>query len=157
MSEEKRKLSAKEDHIGKKQFIEVDILTLETWYAKNESTLERKFKEKVDLNEEIKSITSLPSKAGLATFIQNYKTTNSQVDVDSLVKSPLFGVNFKEGNMLYFGDIRNNEMDGKGVLVTLNWIFEGVFMSSKRLEGVEITPKGIYKGKFVNDDRSKVG
>lgn len=39
MSEEKRRLSAKEDHIGKKQFIEVDILTLETWYAKNESTL----------------------------------------------------------------------------------------------------------------------
>lgn len=108
MNDERRKLSSKEDHAGKKQFIEVDILILETWYAKNESTLEKKIKDKIDLNEEIMSITPLPSKAGLAIFIQNYKTTNTQVDVDSLVKSPLFGVNFKEGNMLYFGDIRNN-------------------------------------------------
>lgn len=33
--DDKRRLGLKEDHGGKKQFIEVDILTLETWYAKN--------------------------------------------------------------------------------------------------------------------------
>ncbi len=68
----------------------------------------KKSKEKGEQIEEIKSITPLPSKASIATFIQNYRVTNPQVDVDSLVKSPHFGVNFKEGSMLYFGDIRNN-------------------------------------------------
>jgi hypothetical protein len=48
-------------------------------------------------------------------------------------------------------------MDGKGVMINSNWIFEGEWCKSKRIEGVEITLKGKYKGRFVNNERSKVG
>ena len=48
-------------------------------------------------------------------------------------------------------------MDGNGVMVTKIWIFEGEWTKSQKVEGVEITTKGVYKGKFVNNERSKVG
>jgi hypothetical protein len=34
---------------------------------------------------------------------------------------------------MYFGELRKGEMDGKGIMVTQNWIFEGVWGSSKRI------------------------
>jgi hypothetical protein len=48
-------------------------------------------------------------------------------------------------------------MDGKGVMITHSWIFEGEWIKSEKHNGVETTEKGIYKGKFVQNLRSKVG
>ena len=36
-------------------------------------------------------------------------------------------------------------------MISKTWIFEGEWRSDQRLQGVEITEKGIYKGKFVNN------
>lgn len=148
---------------GKKQFIEIDILNLMTWYAKNDHSQgkaadeDRKAKDKFEIKEEIKEITAVPPKAAIPTFIQNYQPINEHINVDDLVRSPRFGVNHEEKEFLYFGELRKGQMDGKGVMVGKTWIFEGVWSLSKRVEGVEITPKGVYKGKFVNDERAKVG
>ena len=76
---------------------------------------------------------------------------NEAINVDELVKSPYFGVQFKEKVSLYFGNIRDGIIDGKGVMISKTWIFEGEWRSDQRLQGVEITEKGIYKGKFVNN------
>ncbi len=35
MIDKRRKQNLNDEHTGKKQFIEVDILNLESWYAKN--------------------------------------------------------------------------------------------------------------------------
>ena len=86
---------------------------------------------------------SIPSKNQIADFIKNYKVKNEAINVDELVKSPYFGVQFK--------DIRDGIIDGKGVMISKTWIFEGEWRSDQRLQGVEITEKGIYKGKFVNN------
>lgn len=42
-------------------------------------------------------------------------------------------------------------MDGKGVMITKNWIFEGEWAYNQKYQGVEITQKGTYKGKFVRN------
>jgi hypothetical protein len=34
-------------------------------------------------------------------------------------------VQFKEKVSLYFGNIRDGIIDGKGVMISKNWIFEG--------------------------------
>lgn len=68
----------------------------------------------------------------MATFIKNYKVSNEHIDLDDLVRSPYFGVNYKEKELLYFGEIKNGDFDGKGVMVNRNWVFEGIWMKSKR-------------------------
>lgn len=58
--------------------------------------------------------------------------TNEHIDLDNLVRSPHFGVNYKEKEFLYFGEIKKGEFDGKGVMVNRFWVFEGIWMHSKR-------------------------
>lgn len=40
-----------------------------------------------------------------------------------MVKSPHFGVKLMEKQSLYFGDVKEGDMDGRGVMITSNWIF----------------------------------
>lgn len=59
--------------------------------------------------------------------------TNEHIDIDDLVRSNNFGVDYKEKEFLYFGEIRNSHMDGKGVMINRNWIFEGTWSRSNRV------------------------
>lgn len=140
---------------GKRKFIEIDILNLLTCYAK---VRPESGKEKPVAGEVVfKELINIPSREGISEFIKNYKVRNEHIDVDAIVRSDYFAVNFQERESMYFGEVREGEMDGKGVLITKNSVFEGEWSRSNKVEGVEITAKGTYKGKFANNERSKVG
>jgi hypothetical protein len=77
MEERPKVATSREGNASKKQFIEIDMLSLLTWYAKNDLTQSApKPKEKFEAKEEVKEITAIPTKLGMAGFIQNYKSKN---------------------------------------------------------------------------------
>ena len=103
-------------------------MTLETYYAKN---VDCKIIEKVGGHDGIKKeLTNIPSKEGIADFIKGYKVRNEKLNVDDMVRSPFFAVQFTEKSSLYFGDVREGELDGKGIMITKNCIFEGEWCRS---------------------------
>jgi hypothetical protein len=45
------------------------------------------------------------------------------------------------------------QKDGRGVLMTKNYLFEGIFSKDEKIEGCEKNQNGVYKGTFKNDKR----
>ena len=77
--------------------------------------------------------------------------------MDELVRSSHFAVQFVEKAWLYFGEVREGEPEGNGVMVTRNWVFEGRWCKGHKHQGLEKAENGFYKGSFLRNERSQVG
>jgi hypothetical protein len=45
------------------------------------------------------------------------------------------------------------DKNGIGILITEKSCFEGEWKNNEKLKGIEITMSGVYKGKYLNNQR----
>lgn len=101
-------------------------------------------------------LPTIPSQEMLAEFIQEYQPYNKEIDLERLLKSSRFIVEYSR-NQLFFGEMVGNSKEGVGISIENNKIYEGIFKNNYKVRGVEVNASGIYKGQFFNEKRSGDG
>lgn len=85
----------------------------------------------------------------MASFVRAYEAEFEDIKMEEVRKEPNFEVReYKEEGLLhfYFGQIKNGNKHGKGILITPGYLFEGVWKFGEKVKGVEVTSVGKYKG-----------
>lgn len=91
------------------------------------------------------SFKSVPKVNEVSHFIKTYHPQNADIQMIELIKSPNFDIICDE-EQLYFGEVFDSKMQGKGVLIRNNYLFEGTWMNNQKAKGYESWELGIYQG-----------
>lgn len=98
----------------------------------------------------------IPEEEEFEDYLLNYKPMNPEFDLKQLVKEPNFQIVPANGKV-YFGQISNDRRNGNGITISEKEIYEGKYHNDAKTYGCEKNRDGIYTGEFLRGKRHGQG
>lgn len=103
-----------------------------------------------------KRIPRIPRKEQLQNFLLSYRPNNDEINLNVLLKGNFCAIQYSQVQ-LYIGEMIGKDKDGLGIFITPRLCFQGSWKKNQRVNGIEITKNGIYKGSYKNNKKEGQG